>query len=91
VRGAGDTANEAGRQAEALGAAGVVPRFQGIADRAGDLERMLLAGIEAGERSVAQLEAIRHGGAPVPATAAGGGSGAPEPGLPRVDNGIAAG
>lgn len=77
VRGARDMANEGGHQAEALGAAGVVRRFQGIASRAEELERMLLTGIDAGERLIAQVEAIRHGGSV--AGTVGGTASTPEP------------
>jgi hypothetical protein len=61
VRAARDMAEENRDLSERLGAQGVVQRFKGIADKAEELQAMLVAGIDTGERLIAQTEAIRHG------------------------------
>jgi hypothetical protein len=62
VRGARNMAKECQTRQHALGVPGVAVRFRAITDRAVELEHMLLAGIDAVERLIAQAEATRHGG-----------------------------
>jgi hypothetical protein len=48
---------------EELGTHDLVERMQGIVERAEELEAILIAGIDAGERLIAQTEAVGRGGA----------------------------
>ena len=89
ARAARDMVEEMRDQADSLGAYGLTRQLAGIADKAEQLLAMLVAGIDAGERLIAQAEAIRGGGA-VGGTGGGagvapvGGTNAPEPAAPAA-------
>ena len=63
ARAAWDMAEEMRDRADSLGTYGLTRQLAGIVDKAEQLLAMLVAGIDAGERLIAQAEAIRGGGA----------------------------